>query len=374
MDKRMFKSIILLISFAVLLIFIVVKIDVIIATFGSLLAIFNPVIIGFALAFILNRPNMFFISVYSKLLSKRKAHKLIEPLSIGTTYLVFIICIGVITAFVMPQLTNSVTLLVRNAADYLAGLEAFVKDTTQRLHIKDLNLTKLDGIYRDFLAGLNDVVLKSLPNIFSFTTSIVSILFTIVISFIISIYMLMGKHTLLRQVKHILYAYLPEKISNKVSEIAKMTSDTFTKYVAGQLLFSVILGAICFICMLIFGFGYPVLISVIIMVTALIPVIGSYIGCALSFLLLLMVSPTSAIWFLLFIFILQQSLGSFVYPRIVGGSIGLPGLWVLVAVTVGGSMFGFAGMIFSVPVASILYSLIKRSVDDRLSKKQRNAE
>jgi predicted PurR-regulated permease PerM len=182
----------------------------------------------------------------------------------------------------------------------------------------------------------------------------------------------MGKQTLLQQVKNLLNAYLPEKLFNRISEISKLISDTFTKYVAGAILYALILGVICFIGMLIFGFSYPFLISIIIVITALIPVIGSYIGCALSFLLLLMVSPVNALWFLLFIVVLQQSAGSIIYPRIVGGSIGLPSIWVLLAVTVGGGMFGFTGMIFSVPVASILYILLKRSVDDRLTIKQIN--
>jgi predicted PurR-regulated permease PerM len=370
MDKRMFKSLLLLISFTAVLVFVIIKIDTILSVLGSMVVILNPLLIGFALAFILNRPNMFFVSLYKKLLSKSKIKKAIEPLAICTTFIILIICIGVIMAFVIPQLTSSVQLLVTKSRDYLTGMQTFIADMTQRLHLKNLDLTKLDSIYNSFISGLNDIAVKAVPNILTFTTSIVSFLFTIIIAFIFSIYMLVGKQTLIRQVKSLVYAYLPENASNNLTEFTKLVADTFTKYVAGQILFSIILGFLCFFGMLIFGFSYPLLISIIITVTALIPVIGSYIGCSLSFLLLLMVSPTSALWFLLFIFILQQSAGSFVYPRIVGGSIGLPGIWVLLAVTVGGSMFGFPGMILSVPVASLLYTLLKRSVAYRLEKKQ----
>jgi predicted PurR-regulated permease PerM len=374
MDKRMFRSLLLLILFAGLVVFIVVKFDAILALLGTLITIFNPLFIGFALAFILNRPNTFFIKVYGKLLSRTKAKKLVEVLAVCTTYVILFICIGVVISFVIPQLTNSVSLLVNNAATYLNGLQNFVQDAAQRLHLKSLDLSKVDSIYNSFITGLKDVVLNALPNILNYATSVVSFFFTIIISFIISIYMLYGKKTLLRQVKNLTLAYLPRKVTARISDITALTADTFHKYVAGQLFSSVILGVLCFIGMMIFGFSYSVLISIIITVTALIPVLGSYIGSILSFLLLLMVSPTSALWFLLYIVVLQQAVGSIIYPRIVGGSIGLPGIWVLLAVTVGGSIFGFPGMILGVPVASILYSLLRRSVGDRLGKKETDAE
>jgi predicted PurR-regulated permease PerM len=166
------------------------------------------------------------------------------------------------------------------------------------------------------------------------------------------------------------YAYLPKKIADKTSEISKLTATTFTRYVAFQMLEAVILGSLCFIGMLIFGFSYPLLISIMIAVTALIPVVGAYIGCVFSLLLLVMVSPIKAMWFILFFIVLQQFEGNVIYPRVVGRSIGLPGILVLLAVIIGGSILGFPGMILGVPIMSILYTILKQSVAERLSKRK----
>ena len=147
--------------------------------------------------------------------------------------------------------------------------------------------------------------------------------------------------------------------------VARLTADTFTKYVSGQIVEAGILGVLCFLGMCIFGFDYAPLISVIIAVCALVPIAGAYIGAIVSALLLLMIEPMQAIWFLVFLIILQQLEGNLIYPRVVGTSIGLPGIWVLAAVTVGSSLMGFAGLIIGVPLTAVLYTLLKRNLHKR---------
>jgi predicted PurR-regulated permease PerM len=147
--------------------------------------------------------------------------------------------------------------------------------------------------------------------------------------------------------------------------VARLSATTFTGYVSGQVIEAGILGVLCFIGMCIFGFDYAPLISVIIAVCALVPIAGAYIGAIVSALLLLMIEPMQAVWFLIFLLILQQLEGNLIYPRVVGTSIGLPGIWVLAAVTVGSSLLGFAGLIVGVPLAAVLYTLLKRNLHKR---------
>ena len=173
---------------------------------------------------------------------------------------------------------------------------------------------------------------------------------------------------LLSQCRHLVQAYLPQRMSRVVFDVCQLTADTFTKFVSGQLIEACILGVLCFLGMTVLHLSYAPLIGVIVGVSALIPVAGAYLGAILSALLLLMVSPIQALTFLIFLVILQQVEGNLIYPRVVGTSVGLPGIWVLAAVTVGGGLFGFLGMLVGVPTASVLYTLLRRDVHRRLGK------
>ena len=199
------------------------------------------------------------------------------------------------------------------------------------------------------------------------TSVVVSGVVTGVISLVFSIYMLSGAPRLTAQCRRLVRAYLPENIARHVLSVTRLTVDTFSKYVSGQMVEACILGSLCFLGMCIFRFDYAPLISVAVGVFALIPIAGAYLGAVLAVLLLVMIDPWQAVWFLVFLVALQQFEGNIIYPRVVGTSMGLPGIWVLAAVTVGGSLFQLVGMVVSVPLAAVVYTLLKQDLRARLS-------
>ena len=182
---------------------------------------------------------------------------------------------------------------------------------------------------------------------------------------IFAVYMLMQKEKLTSQLKRLVRAYLPEEKAQKLLYVGHITNDTFKKFFGGQFIEAILLGVLCFIGMTIFGMPYALTISVLVGVTALIPVFGAFFGTAIGAILILAVNPMQAFWFVVYIIVLQQIDGNFIYPKIVGDSVGLPGIWVMLAVLVGGNSLGIIGMLIGVPIASVAYKLIKEYVEKK---------
>lgn len=201
----------------------------------------------------------------------------------------------------------------------------------------------------------------------STVSNIIGALVSFFIGFVFAVYILMAKEKLAGQGRQILYAFLKEQTADKVLYVLGLSSKTFSKFISGQCLEACILGLMFFVTMTIFGLPYAMLISVLIAFTALIPMVGAFIGCAIGVLLILMVSPLKALIFLAMFLVLQQIEGNLIYPHVVGGSIGLPSIWVLVAITVGGNLMGVAGMIIFIPICSVLYALFRLYVKNRLA-------
>ncbi len=199
--------------------------------------------------------------------------------------------------------------------------------------------------------------------------SIASGLASFSIAFIFSVYLLLQKEALARQAKKLLYAYFPEIRVNTWIRVLRMTEQTFSKFLAGQCTEAVILGLMFFVSMAFLRLPYALLIGVLIAFTALIPVFGAFIGCAVGIFLTLTVDPLQAVWFTILFFVLQQLEGNLIYPHVVGNSVGLPSIWVLAAVSVGGSMFGIAGMLVFIPLCSVFYALLREDVNRRLKQK-----
>lgn len=201
------------------------------------------------------------------------------------------------------------------------------------------------------------------------TSSIVGGVMNLVLSLVFSIYLLLQKEQLGAQLKNVMLAFLPPQRVEKILSVGRLSNRIFSKFVSGQCTEAVILGLLCFTGMSIFSMPYAMMISVVVGVTALIPMFGAFIGAGIGAFLILMVDPMQAFWFLIYIVVLQQLEGNLIYPRVVGKSVGLPGLWVLVAVTIGGNLWGVMGILLSVPLCSVVYSLFRQLVRDRLKKK-----
>lgn len=367
-DKKFFKSLILLITYAVVLVAFIVKIDAVGGWLSSVISAFKPLLIGFAVAFILNRPCNFFAGLYGKKLPE-KAAKAARPLAVVTCYLIVVLLLAGVVALVVPELVKSIQTFAGNLSTYAGNFQALYDSIVEKLDLQSLADLNLSSAIREplskLLSGVLNALTNTLPQFITMTSVLVSGAITAVLALVFSIYMLSGGPKLTAQCRRLVTAYLPERVSAPLLRVLRLTADTFTKYVSGQLIEACILGGLCFLGMCLFRFDYAPLISVVIGVSALIPVAGAYIGGAVAVLLLVMISPLEAFLFLVFLVVLQQLEGNLIYPRVVGTSMGLPGIWVLAAVTVGSSMLGFVGLIASVPVTAVLYTLLRGDLHRR---------
>ncbi len=362
MDKKLFKHLILLITYAVVLVVVIVKIDTVAGWLSAILSAFQPLFIGFAVAFVLNRPCNFFARLYEGHLPGR-TRQAARPLAVVTAYVILLAILAVLISLVVPELINSLQTFVNNMGTYAANLQGLYDWVVQTLDLEALADLNLSAIINDtlnkVLSGVLDALTTTVPHLISMTGVVVSAVVTGVLALVFSIYMLIGGPRLTAQCRRLAITYLPGRVADPLLSVTRLTADTFTRYVSGQLTEACILGVLCFLGMCLFQFDYAPLISVIIGVSALIPVAGAYIGAAVAVLLLVMIEPMQAVWFLIFLVVLQQLEGNIIYPRVVGTSLGLPGIWVLAAVTVGSSLLGFVGLVISVPVTAVLYTLLK---------------
>ena len=374
MDKKLFRSLLLLITFTVGLIFVIVRFDDLWRFAANLLSNFTSLFAGLAIAFVLTQPCAFFRRHLDRALGGTPLAKASVPLAVLLSYLLLFGVVAALVAFVIPQFVSSVGTFLSNLEGYMRQAQVWVNSFMEWFNVEgqaltgmDQLLSRLDQVLRNVFNSTLDALSNVVPFLLNFTTNLVSVVVTSVLALVFSIYMLAGKDTLLGQCRRVLKAYLPKPLCDAVLDVTALTAGTFSRFVTGQVTEAIILGCLTFLGMLLLRLDYAPLISVLIGVSALVPIVGAYVGAATSALLLLMVSPMKALIFLVFLVCLQQFEGNVIYPRVVGTSLGLPGIWVLAAVTVGGGLFNFLGMLLSVPVASVLYTLLKRDVRRRLS-------
>ena len=262
-----------------------------------------------------------------------------------------------------------------NMGSYIHGLEQFAADLMDKYHISNANLENWFGELNEILSNLANWILNYvgslIPRLVTITSNIVSVVYNLLIALVVSINILARKEVLLSQCRRVTYTYLP-KYAVKIEHVTRTGADVFGRYVTGQLTEACILGCLCFIGMTIFRFDYAMLISALVAVTALIPVAGAWIGGGVAFVLLALVSPMKAVMFIVYLVVLQQLENNLIYPRVVGSSLGLPGIWVIFAVTVGGGLFGLGGIILGVPVMSLIYTLVREDVQKKAQSKRQS--
>lgn len=363
------KDILFIISYVAIIIFALVNFDKIITTFNYVLNILSPFIVGVLLAFVLNVLIKF---IETKIFGKIKKGKVWKKIKRPISITVSLILVGLIIYFVMnllvPQLRNSVSLFTDTLPEYKED----IINILEKFDVEETTVAKVGEYLDNFTKVITDYIKGNSKDVLSITTevatSIISIVSKGIISIVFAIYIIAQKETLKRQVDKLMNAYLKPKVSNKIRDIAVMSNKTFSNFVTGQCLEAIIFGLLCFFGMLILRLPYASTISVVLGFTALIPVFGAIIGTILGAFLILMVSPVKAIIFVVFVIVLQQLEGNLIYPKIVGKSIGLPGMWVLFSVTIGASIAGIWGMLIATPLFSVLYSIFSKTVNDRINK------
>ena len=371
--NKKFKKNLLLGTYLIILYFLLLNIKSVIYTFNSILGILSPFIMAFAIAFVLNLPMKFFEDKVFNFLDKEKSsfvRGLKRPLSILSTFVTVIGLIVALVLFVVPQLISSVSTLLDAVPGYMDSFEKFLNNYISSAEILQNIYNTFVNTWQEILKFLANFLSTSLAGILTTTVSITSGLVNFVLSLVLAIYMLSSKETLIHHVKKFLYAFINNNIVEKTLRVGGLANATFAKFITGQCIEAVILGALCFLGMTILGMPYSLLISVLIGVTALIPVFGAFIGTIPAVFLILIINPIQALWFIVFILCLQQFEGNIIYPRVVGNSIGLPAIWVMLAMLVGGSTLGLIGMLIGIPSFSVAYQLIKEVTNKRLIKKE----
>lgn len=367
------KTIMEIILFTILLLFVFNHIGSIFKFLLYCIQLLMPFIIGLVLAFVINvLLNVIEKKWLNKFFAKRskKVQRLKRPLSLVIAVLLIILLISTIFFLVVPELKNAIQIFAQNLPSYATYVSNFLnKIGVDESQIQ--NITKafydLKEMSLNFIRNNKETLLS---NSFSLATGIVSGISNIVLGIVFAFYILAQKETLSRQVQKLMHAYLKDSHVEKINEICRLSSRVCANFISGQCMEACIIGVLCFLGMLILRLPYAATISVLIGFTALIPVFGAFIGTVVGAFLIFMSSPIKAIVFVIFILLLQQVEGNFIYPKVVGKSIGLPGIWVMLAVTIGASVAGIAGMLVSVPLCSILYSLIVANVNVRLKKEK----
>ena len=378
-SKKDILNICKIVAFGIILYWALQNLGVIGTAFGALAAILSPFIWGGALAFIINIPMTIFENKVFKSRKKKKAQvekisKLKRVISIILSIAIIIaILIGVIF-LVIPELINVISNLVQL---HLPRLFIQVRDLTSQAiidypQISDalVNLqSNLENISTELIKELTTLGTSIVTSSFGVISSAVSGIFKTVIAIIFAFYILMSKEKLIKNIRRMTYAFFEEKKADRICEIASLSRDSFYNFITGQLMECIILGILVAIGMMILRLPYAATIGTVVAITAFIPIVGALIGGVIGAVLILPISLKQAIIFVIFFIILQQTENNIIYPRVVGSRVGVPGILVLLAVSIGGALGGAVGMVICLPITSVLYTLLRASTDRRLKEK-----
>lgn len=369
MNEKEFKNKIFLITYGVILFVLLMNYKWLFSVFSVLAKVLAPFVVGIIFAMILNVLVNF---LEQGLLKKVKKNK--RLLSVLLSLVMVFGFIAFLILILIPQIKNAGEIFVDNIPEYQKTIHdigkslGFSNDELKVLELENTNLKK----------EISDYLTTNYGRILNYSMGFASSVFSVVCNFFVglvfAIYLLMGKETLLNQFKKLLQCIMNDKVYTKFCEVMSLSNAVFSSFIKVQFVEAFILGFLCLLGMLLFRLPYAATISVLVGVTALIPVFGAFIGCAVGTFLIFMIKPIKAVTFIIFFLVLQQIEGNFIYPRVVGGKIGLPGIWVLVAVTIGGSVGGILGMLLGVPVLSVVYSLVRVSVNKKVAKKSKKKE
>lgn len=373
LNKSTIKKILGIITFAVLLYAGLQRWNQVAAFAGRIFGYAFPFLLGACVAFIINVPMRFIETRVMERFIRNKngrLYKMRRTLSLVITLVLVVGVLFLVVFLVVPALGDTFRTVARQTPYALARVRAWAYSIMDQYPEIAQKILSIEIDWEEIGARVGEWVRTTGGNVLTSTigvaTSVVGSLINFFLALVFSFYVLLQKEKLGRQCKQLLYAFLPEKAASRALYVCTMAGETFSRFLSGQCLEAFILGAMFFVAMTIFRFKYAVMISVLIAVTALIPIFGAFIGLFVGTFLLLIDSPIRALWFVILFFVLQQLEGNLIYPHVVGNSVGLPSIWVLVAVTVGGSAMGISGMLIFIPLCSVLYALTREEVYGRL--------
>ncbi len=377
LNRKNVKRIRSLIIFTAIVCLILMKFDWLCQALFFLLSIIKPFLIGAVMAFVINLPMRF---IESRLFEKRMVNerkrsvymKIKRPVSLVLALLVVVLIITLVIVTVIPQfvstfkvLGNEIPVFMQNTLANLKKL--FAENPELQKEIEAIKIPEIN--WKETLQTIVDFLKNGMGNMVTTTvtvaSSIVSGTVNFFISLIFSFYILAQKEKLGNQVQRTIRAYAKPAVYEWIMKVAGLLNQNFSRFITGQCMEAVILGAMFVVSMLILRFPFAVMIGVLIAFTALIPIVGAFIGCVIGTFLIMVDSPAKAIGFVILFLILQQIEGNLIYPHVVGNSVGLPSIWVLASVTIGGSLMGIAGMLIFIPLLSTVYTLLREDVNRR---------
>ena len=348
------------------------------SVFNIIMGVVSPFILGAGLAFVINVP-MRGIEGILKGVSNPKLRRLI---AVVLTFVIVLLILTLVFVLLIPQMIETIQSLIPKIYTFVENCEKFIMDFLSKnpevmewvIDNTDFESFDWAGLAQKAISMVGISVSKIVDGTFAAIGSIAGALVDVVIGVVFSLYCLFQKESLARQGRKLLYAFAPEKAADYVIRILRLTNATFSNFLSGQCIEVCILGVLFAISMAIFRMPYIPLVSVLVAVTAFIPVVGAWVGCVLGAFFILVANPMQAVWFVIMFLILQQIENNMIYPRVVGTSIGISGMWVLVAVAVGGELMGVAGMFLMIPVASVIQTLLREATNNRLAKTELDPE
>lgn len=409
LNSKNVKKILVIITFAILLYWGLQNLSIVGGIFGTFFKVISPFILGLCIAFVLNipvrmieriyyksnsksssnskgknankkvnnMPNVANISKVSNIFSEKKSKKvnmLLRVFSIVASICIVVFILYMVMFLIIPELITTFNIFKQNIPSIIESTKVWLMELTdnypsieEQIASISIDFTSIESTLSTILKGGITAVITSSFNII---VSIFSGIFNLVMGIVFALYILLQKEKLLLQSKKLILAYVSKEKVENIFEFGRLTNDTFSRFISGQVIEACILGILCFLGMTLFGFPYAAAISVLIGVTALIPFFGAFLGVSIGAILIFAINPVKAIWFIIYFLILQQVEGNLIYPKVVGNSVGLPAIWVILAVTVGGSLFGVIGMLIGVPFVSVIYKTLRKNVNKKLKHKE----
>ncbi len=374
LNSKNIKKILLIVFLSSVIVAAVFNFDGVLTFFGKIFSFISPVVLALCIAFVLNVPLGALENRVFKFMDKSRrkfVRKLRRPICITLTYLLALGIISLLVLVIIPDIIDTIIYIVDKLPSFVTTANDWLVATFTGLGFatEDIPLLKFD--FSSFATNLKDLLSsyssKIVGDAVTITTSLIGGVFDTVFSLVISVYTLAQKERIGRFVKNVIDTFIPQKTASAVYHVASQASDSFSKFIGGQLAESGILGVLCYIGMLIFGFPNAPIISVLICVTSLVPIVGALVGVFIGALLILITNPIKALLFVLFIIILQQIEGNIIYPRVVGKAVGLPGIIVISAVLIGGNVGGILGALIAVPISAVIYTLLKEAINNHKS-------
>lgn len=386
LSQKNVKKLLYVLTFAIVLFWGVQNIPRVAEFLGWVWSILTPFAAGLCIAFILNVPMSAFEKFFKKKRRRGRAlckgwERFVRPVSLLLSFACILSIVIFVLTMIIPQIAVTIGQVADAAVRFVPQAQSFLNSLSTRLEdypeyqkilmqvVPDWNQLLSQSV--DFLKGFSiDALVGSIDAASSIFSGLVNVFLTVVFS----IYVVVQKENLSRQARRFLYAFLPERAADTIVRVAGLSYRTFYTFVTVQCTEAAILAVLCFVGMTIFRFPYALMISVMMFVLALIPLVGAIISCVLGAFFIMMVDPVQALWFVVFILVLQQVEGNLIYPRVVSSSFGLPPMWVLIAVTVGSSMLGMVGLLVGVPTTCVLYTLVRERMHVELARKNISRE